>query len=105
MRAGILFEEIQILKLQVERNEFGEQFDLYCPCCKTRAEVVPASGSRTEESNEVFYAHTYRFTIRRYINVDDFDRIMWKGKQYRILNIDDDRVMNQKVILAELINL
>lgn len=105
MRAGILFEKIQILKLQVERNEFGEQFDQYCPCCTTRAEVVPVSGGMSNENNEIFYAHTYRFTVRRYINVDNFDRILWKDNQYRILNIDDDRVMNQKVITAELINL
>lgn len=104
MRAGILNEPIQILKLQQSSNDFGEQFDMYVPCCKTRAEITPISGSRTNDNNEIFYAHTYRFVVRRYVDVDDFDRIMWKNKMYRILNIDDDRTYNQKVINAELVN-
>lgn len=105
MRAGILNEKIQILKLQQTTNEFGEQFDLYAPCCSTRAEVTPLSGGRQDVNNEIFYAHVYRFVIRRYVNVDDFDRILWKDKQYRILNIDDDREYNQKVVNAELVNI
>ena len=105
MRAGILTEKIQVLRLQQGTNDFGEQFDLYVPCCTTRAEVTPINGGRTDDNFEVFYAHTYKFVIRRYVKVDDFDRIMWKDKQYRILNIDEDRVMNNKTITAELINL
>ena len=104
MLAGILNEQIQILKLQQETNDFGEQFDLYVPCCTTRANVTPLSGERTDENHEIFYAHTYKFIVRRYVDVEDFDRILWKGKQYRILNIDDDRVYNQKIINAELVN-
>ena len=104
MRAGILQESIQILKLVVETNEYGESMDLYKPCCTTRAEITPLSGNRTDDNHEIFYAHTYRFVVRRYVNVDDFDRILWKGKMYRILNIDDDRTYNQKVINAELVN-
>lgn len=104
MIAGILTEQIQILKLQQETNDFGEQFDLYVPCCTTRANVTPLSGGRTDENHEIFYAHIYKFIVRRYVKVDDFDRILWKDKQYRILNIDDDRVYNQKIINAELIN-
>jgi head-tail adaptor len=105
MRAGILQEEIQILKLTHETNEFGEPFDLYTPCYKTRAEVTPLSGGRQDVNSEVFYAHTYRFIVRRYVDVNDFDRILWKDNQYRILNIDDDRQYNQKIINCELVNL
>ena len=105
MRAGILNEKIQILRLQQSTNEYGEQFDLYAPCCETRAEVTPLSGGRRDVNNEIFYAHTYKFVIRRYVKVDDFDRILWKGKQYRILNIDDDVALNQKIVNAELVNI
>ena len=104
MRAGILQESIQILKLVPETNDYGESMDYYVPCCTTRANVPPLSGGRTDENHEIFYAHTYMFIVRRYVKVDDFDRILWKDKQYRILNIDDDRVYNQKIINAELIN-
>ena len=105
MRAGVLTESIQILRLLQERNEFNEQFDMYVPCCMTRAEVTPLSGGRTDTNNEVFYEHTYRFVVRRYVDVDDFDRIMWKDKQYRVMNIDDDKRLNQKIINAELVNI
>ena len=63
------------------------------------------TGGRTDENHEIFYAHTYKFVMRRYVDVDDFDRILWKNKQYRILNIDDDRQFNQKIVMAELVNL
>lgn len=104
MRAGLLTDIIQILKLIEKNNDFGEPMDFYEPRCTTRANVTPLSGGRTDENHEIFYAHTYKFIVRRYVNVDDFDRILWKGKQYRILNIDDDRVYNQKIINAELVN-
>ena len=104
MRAGILTDVIEILKLIEKTNDFGEPMDFYEPSCKTRAQVTPISGGRADENHEIFYAHTYKFIVRRYVKVDDFDRILWKGKQYRILNIDDDSVYNQKIINAELIN-
>ena len=104
MRAGILTDVIEVLKLEQSTNDFGEQFDLYVPCCKTRAQVTPISGGRADDNHEIFYAHTYKFIVRRYVKVDDFDRILWKGKQYRILNIDDDHAYNQKIINAELVN-
>ena len=104
MRAGILNEIITVARLQESTNEFGEQFDAYVPCCNTRANVTPMSGGRTDDNNEIFYAHTYKFIVRRYVKIGDFDRILWNGKQYRVLNIDDDRTYNQKVINAELVN-
>lgn len=104
MRAGILNEIIKIARLQESTNDFGEQQDMYMPICTTRAQVTPISGGRADDNHEIFYAHTYKFIIRRYVKVDDFDRILWKGKQYRILNIDDDHTYNQKIISAELVN-
>lgn len=104
MIAGILTEQIQILKLIEKTNDFGEPMDFYEHSCTTRANVTPLSGGRTDDNHEIFYAHTYKFIVRRYVDVEDFDRILWKGKQYRILNIDDDRVYNQKIINAELVN-
>lgn len=105
MLAGLLTEPIQILKLQVERNEYGEQMDYYKPCCTTRANITPVSGGRTDENYEVYYEHRYKFVVRLYVNVDDFDRILWNGKQYRIINIDENKRQNNKTIITELVNL
>ena len=104
MRAGQLTDLITILRHSVRQNDFGEQFDTYIPTSTTRANVEPLSGRRADVNSEIFYEHTYRFTIRRYVNVSDFDHIKWKDNEYRILNIDDDNYLNQKVLIAELVN-
>lgn len=105
MQAGNLTDMIQILRVQVEINEFGEQFDTYIPCCTTSAHVEPVGAGRSDVNSEIFYNHTYRFTMRTYVKVDDFDRIMWKGKQYQISSIDDDKRLDTKTVIATLINL
>lgn len=104
MRAGTLTESIDILKVQVTTNEFGEQFDQYLPAFSTRAEVKSVGGGRVDENNEIFYEYRKVFKVYRYVDVDDFDRIMWKCKQYRILNIDENKPENSKTITCELIN-
>jgi head-tail adaptor len=104
MRAGQLTELITILRHNVVVNEYGEQRDTYTSIGTTRANVEPLSGGRADVNSEIFYEHTYRFTIRKYVNIGDFDHIMWNNKEYRVLNIDDDRYLNQKVVNAELIN-
>lgn len=104
MRAGQLTELITILKLSVTQNDYGEQQDTYTEAGTTRANITPLSGGRTDENSEIFYEHTYRFIVRKYVNIGDFDRIRWNDKEYRVLNINQDRFLNQKVINAELIN-
>lgn len=104
MRAGQLTEIIDILRLSVTTNEYGEQYDTYTSVGSTRANITPLSGRRGDINDEVFYEHVYRFIVRRYVDVRDFDHIMWSNKEYRILNIDEDKPLNQKMINAELIN-
>ena len=105
MRAGILTEQVQILRVKVIHNEYGEQRDIYKPWCTTRANITPVSGARTDENYEVFYEHRYKFVVRLYVDVNDFDRILWNGKQYRIINIDENKRQNNKTIITELVNL
>ena len=44
------------------------------------------------------------FTIRIYHKVDERMRIIWEGKKYRILSIEEDRTLQQLTIKTELIN-
>ena len=104
MKAGILNEKVRILRCEVERNEFNEQTDTYKPIAWIRASVSYKTGNRVDINHEVFYAYTKTFYIRRYQQINEFDRLEWKGKQYRILAISDDREYNQKIIECELIN-
>ena len=104
MRAGQLRYPIDILRHIVERTEYGSVNDKYEFFFKTRADVNALSGGRDDDGREIFYEHTYRFTVRSYVPVTDFDRIYYKEQMYRIINIDDDELLNCKYITAQLVN-
>ena len=105
MRAGMLEDTIKILKLTSSRSEFGAQVDTYTePKNTTRAGVIENSGNRMDANYETYYEYSKKFYVRRYVDVDEFDRILYRGKQWRILSISDDRHLNQKIITAELVN-
>ena len=48
MRAGAYTEIVDIYKVHVERNEFGEQHDTYTLSERTRANVVDGASDRTD---------------------------------------------------------
>ncbi|MDV3120789.1 phage head closure protein [Segatella copri] len=50
------------------------------------------------------FNYTKIFTIRYYHNIDEKDRILWKGKLYRILSVEPDRDKQSIIIRTELIN-
>ncbi|WP_081624370.1 phage head closure protein [Proteiniphilum acetatigenes] len=70
----------------------------------TRSSVYQSTGSRTVENNEIVNNYTVEFGIRFYHNVNEFDRIRWNDKLYRIESIVPDRQKNHKTIIASLIN-
>ena len=104
MQAGILDTEITILKLNSTVSEYGDQTEVYTEGDTTRAHVVQIGGGRTDAVNEVDYIYKKKIQIRRYVDVEDYDRIRIKGKVYRILDIEDDRIINKKTLTLELVN-
>ena len=105
MRAGAYDEIVDIYKVVVTRNEYGEQHDDYEYRCTTRANVVQTGGTRSVQNDEVLYPYNRTFIIHSYIKVDEFDYIKWRGHFYRILSIDyEEKVYNHKKILTELVN-
>lgn len=104
MRAGPLDSIITILHHKVERDEFGAQVDTYMPKCNTRADVIDNSGGMKDENGEHFYQYTKQFYIRRYVPVCEFDRVLYRDKQWTILSISDDRIINQKILTCEQVN-
>ena len=104
MIAGTLTEVITILKHSVVVSEYGDQSDTYTPSQITRASVLYRNGNRTDSNHDVFYTYHRTLVVRRYIDVDEFDRIQWNDKIWRILSIDPDRVKNSKTIEIEIIN-
>ena len=104
MRAGAYENIITILKHSVTQSVSGEQQESWTGNKTTRANVVQTGGNRTDQNNEVFYEYMKTFIVHKYVNVDEFDRIQFKNHQYRILSIDEDRHLNQKTIMTELVN-
>ena len=70
----------------------------------TRAFVNYTSGNRMTANNEVVWSHQVNFTIRVYHQVNEKMRIIWKGKKYRILSIEEDKDKQKLTIRTELIN-
>lgn len=104
MQAGILNEIIEIYSPHVIKNDFGEQVMEYRFKNKTRARKVNKSGSRNLENHEIVYNYIKTFEVRIYVDVDNFDRIKYNDKFYRILDIDTNREMQNITIQCELIN-
>lgn len=106
MRSGAYTTPIEILRKNIVTTDYGTDKLTWETVWKTRADVKWLSGTRTEENREIFYSEQVKFTVRYYIDVQLEDRIMCKGKQYRILSIQDetDTTHNHKTITSELIN-
>lgn len=105
MIAGRLNEIITVEKLQVTKNEYGEeQTDNFIFKFNTRAEVKYNSGSRTNDNNELFFSYDLTFTVRIYNDIDELDRIVWNGNRYRILSTERNRQFQLINIRGELIN-
>lgn len=106
MIAGQLKEVIQVETPVVNASEYGlnsiEEYKL--KIARTRASVKYQKGTRENDNGDIFFAHSVVFGVRSYHDIDELDRILWKGKRYRILNIERQREANQIIISTELIN-
>lgn len=104
MRAGLLKETIEVWEKTLTTNDFGEETEEWTLKYTTKARLVHNGGNRVIENSEVFFAHTKTFEVRDYVAVDDYDRIVWNGKKYRILNIEPDKAQMKLTIKTELID-
>jgi len=105
MRAGLLNSVISVEKPEVVSDDFGAnslQWVQHIP--KTRAKVTYSSGSRANENNEIIFAYEVIFTARIYHKITERMRILWEGRKYRILSIEEDKALQQLIIKTELIN-
>lgn len=104
MKAGQLKEKIAVLFPSINTSEFGENKTEYIAKYITRAAVKITSQNRENTNNEIFYSTTVEFTVRSYNKIDDFDRIEWKGKQYRILSIIPNDLYQEIQVITEVVN-
>lgn len=107
MRSGRLNHFIIIEGLKTITNEYGEEEQtIYCEKIRTRADVVNDSGNRVNDNGEIFYAYTKTFILWDYFDkvLNEFDRIIYKGKPYRIITKDlvkEDKLLFVKTELVD----
>lgn len=104
MQAGLLNEEIVILRPETTRNEFGEQVTEYKPNYKTKARILHISGQRDILDGEILHSYIKTIEIWQYVGITETDWIEYDGKKYRILEIEPDKSQMKKIIRLELIN-
>lgn len=104
MRAGLLNEPITILESVVTVNDYGEEDTVWEVKFTTKAHVLHDGGTRTDINDEIVYTNLKTFEVRYYVPILEFDRILWEGKTYRVLNIDPNRDKQKLTIRAELVN-
>ncbi|CDE61295.1 putative phage head-tail adaptor [Parabacteroides sp. CAG:409] len=102
MRAGVLTEPITFIKAEINKNDYGQEETVWNDYIKTRSQVKYKSGNRVTENNEIINTYTVEFIVRRYHKIDEFMRILWKNRKYRILAINEDK--QSITITGELIN-
>lgn len=103
MRAGLLKEKIEILRASIVKNSMGEDIETWNTVYTTRAKVENVSSNIETVNSELTYSYTKRFEVRFYVPIEDFDRLVWRGKIYRVISIDKDKPLMRTIINAELL--
>lgn len=103
-RAGLLNELIEIYTKTIVKDEYGQEVEELTLKQTTRAKLVHNNGNRSLENEEIVHNYNKTFTVRYYVDIDDYDVIKWNGKYYRVLDVEPNREYQQKVINTEKIN-
>ena len=105
MRAGIFTKRIQIYREYKSVNEYGETITgNFEYVHSTRAEVTQTNGARVDENSNMTYTSLVTFNMRYYVDIRDYDRILYNDKFYRVLNNDRKDKQNYITVDTELVN-
>lgn len=104
MKAGLLNEKIEIYEIEYVRDDYGAAKGTPKLIYTTRAKVGHISGSRTVINSEIQTPYSKNFVMRIYVPITDTCWIKYEGKYYRVLSIDEDKHIQQKVVVTEIVN-
>lgn len=104
MRAGIINEIIAIYRQMEVQSDYGDISTSYQFMNFTRASVEHSLGNRKIQNDEIFYDYSKTFTVRIYVDVQETDRIKYRGKFYRVISIEANTHQQKQLILTELVN-
>ena len=104
MQAGLLKYIIDIQTVIIDKDEYGAETEQWQNVITTKADVRYLNGSKTLQNGEIINLNQLQFIVRHYLNINEQMRIIYEEKKYRILSVNNDRLMAKKMIIAELIN-
>lgn len=104
MQAGLLKYVIDIQTVIIDKDEYGAETEQWQNVIQTKADVRYLNGSKTLQNGEIININQLQFIVRHYLTINEQMRIVYEEKKYRILSINNDRLMMKKTIIAELIN-
>lgn len=89
---------IEILTPTIVKNSYGEETTTWSSKYITRASVLHKAGGKRISNDDIIVDYTKTVQVRYYIDVDEYDRVVWNGKVYQILDIDSDRHLQCKTL-------
>ena len=107
MQSGRLNKFIVIEEKRTMTNEYGEEEQtFYTEKIRTRAEVINDSGNRSVDNGEIFYSYNKTFVLWDYYEkvINEFNRIIYQEKAYRIISIDVVKESKLIYVKTELID-
>lgn len=107
MRTGKLNDFIIIEGLKTITNEYGEEENtIYTEKLRARCDVVNDSGNRELNNGEVFYSYNKTFILWDYMDkhIDEYDRIKYKDKYFRIITKDVVKETKTLYVKTEMVN-
>jgi SPP1 family predicted phage head-tail adaptor len=103
MQAGLLNEEISIFFPTITKDEYGSDIETFQYYTKTRSQVKYSSGNRDITNNEIVYNYSVTFIVRKYVQIMENMQIHFGGKKYRILSIEENKHLQCKNVITQLI--
>lgn len=102
MWAGILNEILEVHRPTKVKDEFGQEKTVDTVVGKYRCGVSHQSTSRTVINSEITYPYQKRFIVRIYADVVETDEIKYNNKMYLIESIEENRELQNKLIIVSL---
>ena len=99
MRAGRLRHTIELMCLQTNQNEFGEEVGVYTPIAKVRADATPLPSRPFIESSAEQNEATTRFTIRHRGDIKKDWQVRWDGEQYELTSVQHTKARKRQTVL------
>lgn len=103
-RAGLLNQEIEIYRQVVTSSEFGQEVTAWEYITTTRARIIRSAQNRyTTTDNQILYPMGTTFVVRYYVEIDDFDYILYQGHFYSIDYIDRNQETQEITVYTSLL--